>query len=646
MASLPVTLFDAPARALPDYLPARMVNEFSYCPRLFFYEWVEGVFEESADTVEGAAQHRRVDEKATALPAPGEAVAAAIHARSVTLSSERLRAIAKMDLVEADGGTVTPVDYKHGAPREGADGLELWPADKAQLAVQGMILRDNGYRCDEGIVYYRKTGQRVRVALDEALVAETEALIAEAWAVAERGEIPAPLVDSPKCPGCSLVGICLPDETVSLTRAEQEAEPRADGAVRRSAAEAGETGGARVDDAAQRIASAVSEHAGRAGGEVGGGAAGEGEGDKLVQEVRIGEICQVSLMGNVQISTQAVQTLCEAEVPICYFSMGGWFYGITTGLNEKNVFLRRSQFRLAEEDYFARAVARRLVAGKIRNQRTLLQRNHVEPRAATLAGLKEMAERAEGAGSLGELLGIEGNAARLYFGDFAGMIKPDEERAAGELSVRFRGAEPASAAGPGECAVVAGVQLAGEGFDGGVLCGGVRSVHRFLPSAAVRAAGAGAGSDGAVPAADRGLGGADGDQYGDGDGAGLRAGGRVGGADGGGEEGVFPGVRVADGYAGDASAVRLPGELPAAAGDSGAVAGAGVGWGDWGISGIYDALRGRERWGGGENGGGARGVVSGGGGVAYMLRRGGRIGLVGGAAAGGRKGAERSLKTE
>jgi CRISPR-associated protein Cas1 len=53
---------------LPDYLPARMVNEFAYCPRLFLYEWVEALFQESSDTVEGAIQHRRVDEKATALP--------------------------------------------------------------------------------------------------------------------------------------------------------------------------------------------------------------------------------------------------------------------------------------------------------------------------------------------------------------------------------------------------------------------------------------------------------------------------------------------------------------------------------------------------------------------------------------------------
>src|ERR1022692_816441 len=222
MGALPVVV--EARRELPDYLPARMVNEFAYCPRLFFYEWVEGVFAESSDTVEGAIQHKRVDEKATALPESAD-LPESIHSRSVTLSSERLHVIAKMDLVEVEDGTATPVDYKHGHPREGANGLELWPADRAQLAVQGMVLRENGYRCEEGIAYYRKTGQRVRVAFDEALIAETEALILEAWGLAEAGDIPAPLVDSPKCPGCSLVGICLPDETWRAA-AEEAEEPR------------------------------------------------------------------------------------------------------------------------------------------------------------------------------------------------------------------------------------------------------------------------------------------------------------------------------------------------------------------------------------------------------------------------------------
>ena len=215
MGALPI-LPEPDARRLPDYLPARMVNEFIYCPRLFFYEWVEGVFRESADTVEGKAQHARVDAKSTKLPTPEEAASEEIHSRSVTLSSERLRVIAKLDLLEGSDGVVTPVDYKHGRPIEGEGGLDLWPTDRVQLGVQGLILRENGYRCEEGIGYYAKTKQRVRVVFDDEFMRETEEAIARAWETAAAGVIPPPLEDSPKCPGCSLVGICLPDETSAL----------------------------------------------------------------------------------------------------------------------------------------------------------------------------------------------------------------------------------------------------------------------------------------------------------------------------------------------------------------------------------------------------------------------------------------------
>ena len=166
------------AETQPDYLPARMVNEFVYCPRLFYYEWVEGVFAASADTVEGSGQHQRVDHKSDALPAPGEASdETVIHARSVQLASETYGVIAKMDLVEGDGQRVSPVDYKKGRPRETPDGPDAWPADRAQIAVQAIILREHGYACDEGVLYYGATKQRVRVPLTETLVAETAAAI-------------------------------------------------------------------------------------------------------------------------------------------------------------------------------------------------------------------------------------------------------------------------------------------------------------------------------------------------------------------------------------------------------------------------------------------------------------------------------------
>jgi len=61
--------------------------------------------------------------------------------------------------------------------------------------------------------------------------------------------------------------------------------------------------------------------------------------------------------------------------------------------------------------------------GKIRNQRTFLLRNHLEPDPITLREMKEMGEAAEQCSSMEELLGIEGNAARLYFGAFQGLIK-------------------------------------------------------------------------------------------------------------------------------------------------------------------------------------------------------------------------------
>ena len=56
------------ARTLPDLIPARMLNEFLYCPRLFYYEFVEGVFLENEDVVRGRTIHARVDKGSGELP--------------------------------------------------------------------------------------------------------------------------------------------------------------------------------------------------------------------------------------------------------------------------------------------------------------------------------------------------------------------------------------------------------------------------------------------------------------------------------------------------------------------------------------------------------------------------------------------------
>jgi CRISPR-associated protein Cas1 len=444
----------------PELVPARMLNEFVYCPRLFYYEHVEGVFVENSDTVRGAAIHRRVDSGKGNLPPAAklanrggkssepelatdqrrpETESETIHSRSVTLGSERLGVIAKLDLVEirgnlSDGGQgdlftsreVIPVDYKAGAPREGVDVNELWPTDQMQLGLQILMLRENGYACQEGVIYYRATKQRVRFFLTSDL---------EAWVLAQiqlarqtmAGPMPPPLNASPKCKRCSLAPVCLPDETLLLAR--QEVSPLMNREEGIASPPSGTDAPASPVEQPRRLMAARDDkralYLNTPGLRV--GRKDElltvKDEDTLIEEVRLNDVSHVALFGNIQLTTQAIQGLCDAEIPVTYFSGGGWFYGLTHGHGLKNVFLRIEQFRLARDESISLRIARAFVNGKIRNHRTLLMRNHVDAPAATVNRLRQAAQDALKACSLEQLLGIEGAAAAAYFEQFSGMLK-------------------------------------------------------------------------------------------------------------------------------------------------------------------------------------------------------------------------------
>src|SRR5579875_1365542 len=205
---------------VPELVPARMLNEYAYCPRLFFLEWVDRLWDSNADVEEGNLRHRRVDAGGGAAPLPEAGVLRA--ARSVELSSDRLGIIAKLDLVQADDDGVIPVDVKKGHP--GRDG-SAWEADAIQVCAQVLLLREHGYSCERGEIYYAQSRLRVPVEITPELVRRTLDTVAAARAAAVRMEPPPPLRFSPKCPRCSLVGICLPDETNLLAR-RGDARPR------------------------------------------------------------------------------------------------------------------------------------------------------------------------------------------------------------------------------------------------------------------------------------------------------------------------------------------------------------------------------------------------------------------------------------
>lgn len=386
-------------------LPARMVNEYQYCPRLAYLEWVQGEWAESADTVEGRFQHRRVDKPGGELPAPGEAEEGEkIHAKSITLSSNRLGLIAKLDLIEGEGNTVTPVDYKRGKRPHVPQGA--YDPERIQLCVQGMILEEHGYACTEGVLYFSESRERVRVAFDEELRQKTFNAVNGLRLIAAGGQLPAPLEDSPKCPRCSLVGICLPDEVNFLKK--QEESPRPLAVARDEALPLYiQTNHAKVSKSGETLEVSID--------------------DERLATVRLIDVSQVVIMGNVYVTTPTLHELMRREIPVTWHSFGGWFLGHTAGVGHKNVELRTAQYRASFEDSVCLRLARHLVQAKILNCRTLLRRNwrgEEKPDALT-ESLKRDADDALRAQDLPELLGIEGIAAQRYFGDFAHLIKQD-----------------------------------------------------------------------------------------------------------------------------------------------------------------------------------------------------------------------------
>ncbi len=445
----------------PDYLPARMINEFAYCPRLFYFEHVEGLFVHNADTIEGNIRHKRVDKKTTALAAGKnkrppksngtlfdmqEPVVESveieedqdpkkIHATSVTLASDHYGIITKIDLIEGAGNEVCPVEYKRGKPKTGRDGqLTAWEPEQVQLCVQALVLMDHGYTVTTGTIFFWETRQRVVIPITPELIAKTEQTIQAARSLMADPRMPPPLDASPKCPRCSLVTICLPDETNICRQIDVDGDP----IVQPLLFHLGPTWDslAAAEQPPQQVRQLITARDHRKPlylNQPGLSVSKSGkvlevkERGKVIQKVRLRETSQVNLMGAIQVSTQAIHTLMQLEIPLLYFSGGGWFQGMTQPVGLKNIMWRIEQFRHADVPSFCVSLATELVSGKIRNQRTMLMRNHLQPPKKAIQFLKALQYDVRAAKRLDTLLGIEGIAARTYFQHFAGMIKRKTE---------------------------------------------------------------------------------------------------------------------------------------------------------------------------------------------------------------------------
>lgn len=152
--------------------------------------------------------------------------------------------------------------------------------------------------------------------------------------------------------------------------------------------------------------------------------------DEIRFRVPIHNLEGIVCFGFAGASPGLMQLCCERGVAISFLTVYGKFMGRVTGKVSGNVLLRRSQYRCSDEESTATRLAKRFIAAKIINSRSVLHRllrDHSEAIDAELVSnivsiMAYTARQLEKAENLDEIRGLEGQAANLYFSGFNQLI--------------------------------------------------------------------------------------------------------------------------------------------------------------------------------------------------------------------------------
>jgi CRISPR-associated protein Cas1 len=165
------------------------------------------------------------------------------------------------------------------------------------------------------------------------------------------------------------------------------------------------------------------------------------------KRVPLGKISQVVVLGNITVTTPAIQALLAQGSNICYLTAYGTYVGHVLGDEHKHGNLRLLQNRAHDEPSARLIIAKACVRAKLHNQRTLLLRAN---RSRDSRFIAEQAEhikkcidqvnelpdedceppnpsRPQADTILGKLMGIEGAAAAAYFPAYGALFNGEWE---------------------------------------------------------------------------------------------------------------------------------------------------------------------------------------------------------------------------
>jgi CRISPR-associated protein Cas1 len=153
--------------------------------------------------------------------------------------------------------------------------------------------------------------------------------------------------------------------------------------------------------------------------------------------VPLHHLSSVVCFGHVAVSLPLMHRLADDGIALVLLEVNGRFKARLEGATAGNVLLRQAQHRALNNTAFSRELARRFVAGKLKNQRHVLLRGARDSKsdddtAALTRAAQNLAASMRAlpqAASLDVIRGVEGEAAHTYFGAMHRLIRADEREA-------------------------------------------------------------------------------------------------------------------------------------------------------------------------------------------------------------------------
>ncbi|AXE37696.1 CRISPR-associated endonuclease Cas1 [Acidipropionibacterium virtanenii] len=373
-----------------DTIPISLIAHTVFCPRRAWIE-AQGEQVDSFAITAGTMAHKRVDNASESRPGAE---------RAMLIHSEELGLTGRCDVVkEQDDQSLEIVEYKSTPSRRRA---LITESQRIQVIAQVICLEEMGHRVTGAGVYFTNHHTQIPIIIDDAARQECREWVQSTRNLIGAAQAPKPLLDDPRCVGCSHATVCLPDENRHMegqkARSISVSDP--DGTILHVM-----TPGARGSLRQGRVT--VSKN-----------------GEELAS-VPLEKVCGIVVHGNVDLSSALIREMLWRRLTVVWCSGRGRVIGWASSADSPNGQARVHQHVMSELGSLP--IAQQIIRAKIGNQATMIRRNGDRPDLVT--ELRALARATETMPSLPEVFALEGRAAQIYFSGLPSMLKGAEARA-------------------------------------------------------------------------------------------------------------------------------------------------------------------------------------------------------------------------